>query len=658
MTMSISNSTKLLLKFTVIALTIFFISSCKKDPSSKTEDDFDVEIVLPGTLETSANETVSLTVSNGKAPLSSDMFLFTGSNGTSLIANISSVTEKEVTLTMPGNIVSGDYTVSIKRDDRKKVIGKTYVNIVSKIDFTPDPGSTVYGVIQCDGTGVPNVVISDGVEVTSTDENGYYQIASAKKYGYVFISIPSGYEAPSVGILPTLHQLLRNDANTIERVDFQLKKVENQENYQMLIFGDMHLARRTNDLVQFRQFTTDVSDYLKSHAGEKIYGLTLGDMTWDLYWYSNTFALPDYLSEINGDLSGIEIFHTMGNHDNDMLTYSDLGAETAYDHVIAPTFYSFNIGKIHYVVLDDIDCSNYDGTKDRNYVKLFSDNEYNWLRKDLAHVSKSTPLVITAHAPIFNFSGTNSFVYDGSSTRTANTKELLDIISGYKTDFITGHTHVIYNVTPEDAIVGGKDIYEHNSGAVCATWWWSGYQNPGIHICTDGAPGGYQIFSIDGTDMKWQYKATGKDIGYQMRTYDRNSISISASKYAPNATGSSITDFNSHASDWESPSTQNYVYFNVWNYNPKWKISVTEDGKELVWTRVLMKDPLHLIAYEAGRANVNATISFPTTNTNHFFRVQASSPNTTLEFTLTDQFGNTYTETMKRPKEFSLENYK
>jgi hypothetical protein len=125
-----------------------------------------------------------------------------------------------------------------------------------------------------------------------------------------------------------------------------------------------------------------------------------------------------------------------------------------------------------------------------------------------------------------------------------------------------------------------------------------------------GAPGGYQIFTINGTDMKWQYKATGKDISYQFRTYDRNSMSISASQFAPNATGSSITTFNEHAADWASTSSENYVYFNVWNYDPSWKISVTENGKELAWTRVLMKDPLHLIAYEAGRANVNGGISF------------------------------------------------
>ena len=66
---------------------------------------------------------------------------------------------------------------------------------------------------------------------------------------------------------------------------------------------------------------------------------------------------------------GIGHLHTMGNHDNDMNATSDFDAEIRYRTVIAPTYYSFNIGKVHYVVLDDIDCSSYDGTDSRNYSK-------------------------------------------------------------------------------------------------------------------------------------------------------------------------------------------------------------------------------------------------------------------------------------------------
>ena len=37
-------------------------------------------------------------------------------------------------------------------------------------------------------------MVSDGTEVTVTDDKGIYELKSAKKWGYVFISVPSGYE--------------------------------------------------------------------------------------------------------------------------------------------------------------------------------------------------------------------------------------------------------------------------------------------------------------------------------------------------------------------------------------------------------------------------------------------------------------------------------
>lgn len=50
---------------------------------------------------------------------------------------------------------------------------------------------------------------------------------------------------------------------------------------------------------------------------------------------------------------------------------------------------------------------------------------------------------------------------------------------------------------------------------------------PGVHISHDGAPGGYSIWDVDGTDFKWKYKATGKSEDYQFRSYDLNNFSVS-----------------------------------------------------------------------------------------------------------------------------------
>ena len=47
-----------------------------------------------------------------------------------------------------------------------------------------------------------------------------------------------------------------------------------------------------------------VSDYSEKYSHWNAVE-SLGDMTWDLYWYSNSYALPEYLNTINNQVKGI-----------------------------------------------------------------------------------------------------------------------------------------------------------------------------------------------------------------------------------------------------------------------------------------------------------------------------------------------------------------
>ena len=166
---------------------------------------------------------------------------------------------------------------------------------------------------------------------------------------------------------------------------------------------------------------------------------------------------------------------------------------------------------------------------------------------------------------------------------------------------------------------------------------------------------------MNGTDLKWRFKPTGRDFNYAFRTYDRNQIVMTAANFAPKATTSGAASFESTASSWKSSSKDNYVYINVFDYDKSWKIEVTENGKSLTPELVTIKDPLHLITYEAMRYNAGAS---PTTDfkarsvSSHIFRVKASSASSTLDIKVTDRFGNVATESMKRPRAFSIAEYK
>ena len=654
---------KNVLKYLLLALiAVSQLFACGGSDDEKTPaDNFDVQFTVPGSVDVTEGGECTFAVSGGgKSPLTTDTFILESDAGISYVCPIVNTTSDSFTVRLADGCETGYYKVFVKRDARKKSFGRIYINIVEDIDFKPDAGTTVYGIVSSAGVGVENVVVSDGAEVTVTNEKGIYQLKSAKKWGYVFISVPSGYEVPSVGVLPQFHRALKNSADVVERADFKLEKVDGQDSYKIFMLGDMHLANRTGDLGQFAQFTSDLTDYMTRHKGEKMYALTLGDMTWDLYWYSNSYYFPQYLNTINSQIKNLQIFHTMGNHDNDFQTRSDYDAAVKYVDQICPTYYSFNIGKVHYVVMDDIDCSSYDGTESRNYVKSLSAEQLDWLAKDLSHVAKTTPVVVAMHAQVF-YPTTSGFKIDHDQV---NTLRLFDILDGYTVRFVTGHTHKLFNVTPDAPIVDGHNFREYNSGSVCASWWWSGNLTPGIHIGTDGTPGGYGIWDVTGTDFQCLYKSTGWPEEYQFRSYDLNNVHFSMADVPlmPSDISASVKNAYMQYVNAYPQNNDNEVLINIWNWNSDWTLSVVDENrKTLPYTEVWAYDPLHIAALSVKRFNnagLKSTPSFITDKFTHFFKVKADDADTDLVITVKDEFGNEWTENMQRPKAFSTDAYR
>lgn len=654
---------KNVLKYLLLALiAVSQLFACGGSDDEKTPaDNFDVQFTVPGSVDVTEGGECTFAVSGGgKSPLTTDTFILESDAGISYVCPIVNTSSDSFTVRLADGCETGDYKVFVKRDARKKSFGRIYINIVEDIDFKPDAGTTVYGIVSSAGVGVENVVVSDGAEVTVTNEKGIYQLKSAKKWGYVFISVPSGYEVPSVGVLPQFHRALKNSADVVERADFKLEKVDGQDSYKIFMLGDMHLANRTGDLGQFAQFTSDLTDYMTRHKGEKMYALTLGDMTWDLYWYSNSYYFPQYLNTVNSQIKNLQIFHTMGNHDNDFQTRSDYDAAVKYVDQICPTYYSFNIGKVHYVVMDDIDCSSYDGSTSRNYVKSLSAEQLDWLAKDLSHVDKTTPVVVAMHAQVF-YPTTSGFKIDHDPV---NTQRLFDILDGYTVRFVTGHTHKLFNVTPDAPIVDGHNFREYNSGSVCASWWWSGNLTPGIHIGTDGTPGGYGIWDVTGTDFQCLYKSTGWPEEYQFRSYDLNNVHFSMADVPlmPSDISASVKNAYMQYVNAYPQNNDNEVLINIWNWNSDWTLSVVDENrKTLPYTEVWAYDPLHIAALSVKRFNnagLKSTPSFITDKFTHFFKVKADDADTDLVITVKDEFGNEWTENMQRPKAFSTDAYR
>lgn len=646
-----------------IAMVLFVSCESKNnEPDPNPGPDTEINLNLPASVDVVKGEDCRLP-QNGVQVLTSD-FIYLEKDGKIQACTVTESAEDHFSFRLPANFVPASYKIYVKRGDRRIPVGTITINIVSKSIPIAD-GTTVYGVVESAEGPVSGVVVSDGVETTLTDKDGIYQLKSSKETGYVFISVPSGYECELNGVFPDHYRTLVSAANVPENHSFTLNKVD-QSSYKVIFMGDMHIANRNanNDLGQFKRVASDINSYVKGLGTKRIYGITLGDMTWDLYWYKENYNPQDYHKTINECLSGLPIYHTIGNHDNDMRAIGNKSAKSPFAVNVAPPYYSFNIGGVHYIMLDNVDCVNYVGDEKRNHIEgQIYDPQWEWLAKDLQYVDKSTPILVMMHVPVFSTTGVNTF-----SKNMKDADKLLNALAGFQTvHYVTGHTHRSYNIVPEDAITGGRNIYEHNLSAICSDWWWSGNLTPGLLQATDGTPSGYGVWDITGKDIKWIYKCAGKDENFQFRSYDLNNITFSLEKDVPQLSDTKKqNDFKNIIAAYNGNQVgKNEVLINAWQKNRRWTCTVkTVDGKSLEVKEVSAYDPVQIMACTAPRWN-SSSLTSKSDNPigtaqyrHHWYKVVAPDADTDLVITVKDEFGHTWTETMERPKKFDVETYR
>lgn len=526
-----------------------------------------------------------------------------------------------------------------------------------------------------EGRPVAGVVVSDGFSLTTTDSKGEYALKTKQIIGNIFICQPSGYDIPIEGVLPQFWKPFDTSLQSNDKYDFTLNVSDNRE-YELYALGDFHLCDRRAifDLAQFKIFAQELNAALASarERGKKAYVLTLGDMTWDIYWdassgYKNcNFDLAAYKKFINEVITEpVAFYHTIGNHDHDYRGIGDKDSVIPYLKEMGPAYYSFNLGKVHYIVLDDVVSTNNGTIKGRGCNNSLTKEQINWVKKEMAYVPADAPVVVSMHMQALKFTPGNGEV---TGYRTQMLGELIKAIGNHKVHFVTGDTHMTNNAgRPSDL------VSEHNANAVCSTWWWTGRlvktDTPyAFQMSRDGSPAGYTVYDVKDTQMTWRYKGIGLSENKQFKTYDMNKVVINSSLFPGKDKYAQAIDKDATKAGYDKASSDNLVYINVWNYDPSWTISVTEliyGYDDAPTIRIPLEvsyagdvyDPCHLVAYNALRyaEGGNTTGSFRTRPNTHTFAVKATTPRSTLEIVVMDGFGRVYEEKMSRPKEFSLD---
>ncbi|MBD8387267.1 calcineurin-like phosphoesterase family protein [Dysgonomonas sp. BGC7] len=456
---------------------------------------------------------------------------------------------------------------------------------------------TIKGSVKSSNTGIANVVVTDGANFTTTDKDGNYSFKISETATHVYISSPSGYTVPVQNSVPIFYTKLTPSIRE-KAVNFELIKLSSaDEKHYFIAVGDPQVRNET-ELKKLKPILDFMKTDIASSSFNPVHLMVTGDIVFD------TPNMHD-LSKQYFTAVGQAVYYSIGNHDH--LQRKDAPATDQWDGPSAktyiehygPTYYSFNRGKAHYIIFDNI---LYAGGPNTEYSVFITQEQLDWIKKDLEFVPKDHVLILMTHSPTKSRYKSN---YGNSSA-------LYALLDGYKNvHIITGHTH--YNSVMADQ----TNITDHIIGAACGGWW----EGP---VCPDGAYLGYKIFEINGTNVKWKYRS------YE---FPKKQFSV----FKPGKRESELI----------RPSQELLV--NVWDWDIHWKVEWSENGgtfKEMPRYTSRTYDPISFeyfgaegdTAFPPGRTWIGAS------PTDHIFTGVPSATTTTVTIKATNPFGEEFIE--------------
>ncbi|WP_439183378.1 calcineurin-like phosphoesterase C-terminal domain-containing protein [Carboxylicivirga taeanensis] len=453
-------------------------------------------------------------------------------------------------------------------------------------------GQTISGRVTCQGKGLKDIVVSNGYSVTSSDAKGRYSLPIRKGNAFVFISIPSGYQITVENGTPLFYHQIQE--NKEKGYDFELMPLESSDNkHAFLLHADAQLLK-DKEFTMYEKAIDDCRQLVNQHPlKETFFGIDCGDLVADKH-----SIYPQYISTLNQ--LEIPFFRVIGNHDLDYNNRSNDKSSASYESFFGPSYYSFNRGKAHYVVLNDVFYLGHQYF----YIGYLEEEMLNWLEKDLAHVPEGSLVFVALHIPTAIKTGSKAFDYASLGKGISNRLALYKILEPYKAHILSGHEHCNQNLQHKE------NIYEHICASVSGAWW----QGP---VCTDGTPCGYQVFEVEDDSVSWYYKSIGYEKDYQFKLY-------------PVGYDANLPD---------------EFIVNIWNWGPGWTVEWYEDGvNKGEMTQYQGYDPDVAKIY-ADKDKLDYKWIGPS-KTTHLFKAQPAKANAVIEVRVTDSFGTTYMATL------------
>lgn len=388
-----------------------------------------------------------------------------------------------------------------------------------------------FGKVSSQGRGISGVAVSDGLRITYTDKKGAYRLVSTEIVDFIFISLPADYRVDILDGIPRYFERVDDKSAKKTRINFDLEhNPVNEDRHKLIVCTDPQVGF-DEDLPKLETQLADMKIHVREAlSGTPVYGIVCGDIIEDINQISPTFKnIRQRFSA-----TGIPFFYVAGNHDMDVGVRSNFLAKKSYQKFFGPPYYSFNRGKVHYVVLDDV----FNTGRSYGYIGYLEERQLQWLEQDLARIPKGSTVIVSIHIPSYSVAARKGdFGSEEIKKVIQNRPALYKILMPYQAHIFSGHEHYQENYILKD------NLFEHVHGALCGIFWQAPYNS-------DGTPLGYTVYEVDGGRLSWYFKAVGKD------------KNIQCAAYLPGA----------------DPQNPEALVVNVWNYDPAWKVYWYEDG--------------------------------------------------------------------------------
>ncbi|MEZ6055825.1 MAG: calcineurin-like phosphoesterase family protein [Planctomycetaceae bacterium] len=433
-------------------------------------------------------------------------------------------------------------------------------------------------VRDADEQPLPGVRVSNGSEIVKTNAEGRYELPVTDDT-ILFVIKPSGWQVPmSADQLPQFYYIHKPNGSPASRypgvaptgplpesVDFALTPNAEPETFRALFFGDP----QPRDQKEVDWISHDVIEELI--GTDASFGVTLGDIAFDDL---RTFEALNH----SVAMLGIPWYNVIGNHDINYDARSRQHANETYERVYGPSWYSFDYGKVHFVVVDDIEWTINPSTGKGRYVGGIGEDQLAFIKNDLAGIPEDQLVVLMMHIPLTGVNDRHGLY------RLIESRPFCISISGHT------HTHEHVWITKADGWQGPEPHHHIVNVTVCGSWWSGALDERGIPHSTmsDGGPNGYSIMTFDGTKYQLDYKAAGRPADYQMEL-DAPEVITSAA------------------------SAETFLYANIFNGSEKSTVAMRVGNNDAAWlpmTKVNEVDPKYQAVYEREEAILAGSAAF------------------------------------------------